>query len=384
MKKCVHVLYVVIMLMSALCVSAQQNVGDKSLAMVSPCVTGDDVEFVLDMPNARQVMLRGDWMAEPVAMQQRDADGCWYYMCQDLAPGVYTYTYVVDGTTMIDPSSVYTLRDVGQLFTYFIVGGGVADYYMIQDVPHGTVSQQWYHSAAMGYDRRFTVYTPAGYDDGDRLYPVLYLLHGMGGDETAWSELGRAAVILDNLIAAGKAEPMIVVMPNGNVAQQAAPGSSARGLVPVVFHEPRTCNGEYESAFGEIIDYIDTHYRTYRDAGHRAIAGLSMGGYHSYYISANMPATFGYVGLFSAAIDARGKHAVYEHIDAKLQQLQESDLRLYWIAIGSDDFLYDEVRLLRERLSAMQCPYIYRESDKGHQWSNWRLYLTEFLPMLFR
>lgn len=365
-------------------VVAQQNIGKVDVATVSPCVVDNDVEFLLDAPNAGQVLLRADWMQAPVPMTRRESDNKWYYKSENLAPGLYTYTYNVDGTTIIDPSSIYSMRDVGQLFTYFIISGDYADNYMIQDIPHGTVSQQWYDSSAMGYARRLTIYTPAGYETGNRSYPVLYLLHGMGGDETAWNELGRASVILDNLIAAGKAEPMIVVMPNGNVAQQAAPGSSPRGLVAVNFNEPRTCNGEYESAFGEIIDFVDTHYRTHRDAAHRAIAGLSMGGYHSYYISANMPTMFRYVGLFSPAINARASHPIYSDMDAKLATLLDNGLSLYWIAFGKDDFLYDEVSQLRAHLTAMQFPFTYRESTLGHQWSNWRLYLTEFLPLLFK
>lgn len=365
-------------------VCAQQNIGVAHVATVSPCVTDNSVEFVLEAPHAEQVLLRADWMSQPASMQRRESDNKWYYKCEDMQPGLYTYTYNVDGTTIVDPSSIYCMRDVGQLFTYFIISGSYADNYMIQDVPHGTVSQQWYDSEAMGYARRLTVYTPAGYEGGDESYPVLYLLHGMGGDETAWNELGRASVILDNLIASGKAQPMIVVMPNGNVAQKAAPGASSRGLVAVNFREPRTCNGEYESAFGEIVDYIDTHYRTQRDAAHRAIAGLSMGGYHSHYISANMPTTFGYVGLFSPAINARAEHPVYADIEAKLSALSEGGLSLYWIAIGRDDSLYEEVIGLRKRLDKSAFPYTYRESTGGHTWSNWRLYLTEFLPMLFK
>lgn len=376
--------FVVFLWLFAALVCAQQNIGVAHVAPVSPCVVENRVEFILDAPNAEQVLLRADWMSDPVPMQRRASDNKWYYKSEDMQPGLYTYTYVVDGTTIVDPSSIYTMRDVGQLFTYFVVSGSYADNYMIQDVPHGTVSQQWYDSESMGYARRLTVYTPAGYEGGDKSYPVLYLLHGMGGDETAWYELGRASVILDNLIAAGKAEPMIVVMPNGNVAQQAAPGASSRGLVAVNFREPRTCNGEYESAFGEIVDYIDTHYRTHRDAAHRAIAGLSMGGYHSFYISANMPTMFGYVGLFSPAINARAEHPVYADIDAKLSVLREDGLLLYWIAIGRDDFLYEEVSNLRNRLDKIGFPYTYRESALGHQWSNWRLYLTEFLPLLFK
>lgn len=363
---------------------AQQNIGVDRNSIVSPRVVDNCVEIVLHAPQAVSVQIQGDWLSVPIDMTKNESDGCWYYNSEVLSPGLYTYNICVDGIIITDPSSVYTMRDVSRLFTYFIVSGEVADYYKVQDVPHGTVSKQWYHSTSMGYSRRMTVYTPAGYESSDKRYPVLYLLHGMGGDETAWSDLGRATEILDNMIASGSVEPMIVVMPNGNVAQQAAPGSSSRGLVPVNFNEPRTCNGEYESAFGEIISYIDNHYRTQPDASHRAIAGLSMGGYHSYYISANMPATFGYVGLFSAAIEARGSHAIYDAMNEKLAMQRDNGVHLYWIAIGCDDFLYDEVLELCNRLSDMNFPYIYRESSGGHQWSNWRLYLTEFLPMLFK
>lgn len=364
-------------------VNAQQNIGVNTAVIVSPNVQDGVVELFLSMPNAQSVLVQGDWLDAPVAMSRRE-DGVWCYRSDELLPGMYTYTYNVDGVTMIDPSCVYSVRDVSTLFSYFIVSGGVADNYVINDVSHGTVSSRWYYSDAMGYDRRLTVYIPAGYETGELRYPVLYLLHGMGGDETAWQELGRASVILDNMIASGSVEPMIVVMTNGNVAQQAAPGHSSRGLVPVRFDEPRTCNGEFEAAFGEIISFVDKQYRTQPDAAHRAIAGLSMGGYHSMYISANWPRMFDYVGLFSPAIEARGVHAVYDDIDAKLAMQRDGNMRLYWIAIGCDDFLYKEVADFRDRLDALHFPYTYRESKGGHRWSNWRMYLTEFLPLLFK
>lgn len=365
-------------------VMAQQNIGATTDNIVSPLVVGDNVSFTLYAPAAQEVMICGDWSNEPIAMLRNEDSGLWQYTIEQMPEGLYTYYYKVDDIKIIDPSCVYSLRDVSQLFSYFIVDGEQASNYAVHDVPHGTVASCWYHSQALGRERRLTIYTPPGYDDSNENYPVLYLLHGMGGDETAWNDLGRASVILDNLIATGKAKPMIVVMPNGNVAQSAAPGHSSRGLVPVTFNEPRTCNGEFEAAFGEIIDYIDNHYRTHRDAMHRAIAGLSMGGYHSLYISAHMPGAFGYVGLFSPAIVARGEHDVYENMEQKLTIQRDGPLALYWIAIGREDFLYQEVATFREQLNALQFSHTYCESTRGHVWSNWRKYLAEFLPLLFQ
>lgn len=166
---------------------------------------------------------------------------------------------------MNDPSNVYQIRDVATVTSIFIVGGGQADLYKVNDVPHGTVSKVWYDSPSLGMRRRMTVYTPAGYENnGKARYPVLYLLHGMGGDEQAWMELGRASQILDNLIAQGKAKPMIVVMPNGNASQEAAPGETSNGLVQPQFNLPKTMDGTYETSFPEIIEYVDSHYRTIR------------------------------------------------------------------------------------------------------------------------
>ncbi len=163
--------------------------------------------------------------------------------------------------------------------------------------------RKWYHSNALGLDRRLQVYTPPFYDSTNRNYPVLYLLHGSGGDENAWVELGSLPRIMDNLLAEGKIEPMIVVMPNGNPSKQAAPGETTENLA----YKPQMSNkfpgfkrGSYEMAFPEIVNFIDTRYRTIPDKAHRAIAGLSMGGMHSLTISANYPDLFDYVGLFSA------------------------------------------------------------------------------------
>lgn len=209
---------------------------------------------------------------------------------------------------MLDPSNVYMIRDIATYTNYFLVDGELSQNYFVCEVPHGTVSKVWYPSPTLSMERRrMTVYTPAGYEDSNKQYPVLYLLHGAGGDENAWSELGRAIQILDNLIAQGKAEPMIVVMPNGNGAQGAVLGEYPNSMYKPSFANPKTMEGSFEKAFPDIMKYVESHYRTINDKNHRAIAGLSMGGFHSLYISANNPDLFGYVGLFSAAINRQAK-----------------------------------------------------------------------------
>ena len=246
----------------------------------------------------------------------------------------------------------------------------------------------WYHSDSAGADRRLSVYLPPCYGKEDRKYPVLYLLHGSGGDETAWLDLGHVARIMDNLIARGEAEPMIVVMPNGNFSKQAAPGETPENLAfrPVMTNMLTDYkNGAYEMAFTEIIGFIDNKYSTIPDRQHRAIAGLSMGGFHSLYIALNYPGWFDYVGLFSAGLmtDLNTDREAYRDEDAKLARLSELGCKLFWIGIGKDDFLYEANTDFRKRLDSMDFDYIYHESERGHIWANWRQYLLLFVPQLF-
>nr|HQU61475.1 alpha/beta hydrolase-fold protein [Saprospiraceae bacterium] len=186
--------------------------------------------------------------------------------------------------------------------------------------------------------------------------------------------------------AQGKAQPMIVVMPNGNVSQDAAPGHGKDGYYKPQFMAPGTMNGSYEDNFMDIVHFVEATFRLKADKAERAIAGLSMGGFHAMHISRYFPNTFDYVGLFSAAImsreDATGK--VYQNIDGTLQTQMDNGLKLYWIGIGKDDFLYRANVEFREKLDAMGMKYTYRESDGGHTWVNWRIYLSEFVPQLFR
>ena len=229
-------------MLGALAANAQQALWGAA-PVVSPEIHPDNtVTFRLKAPKADKVQVTGDFLPTqkiktpfgefdgPGVADLVQKDGVWEYTTTaPLAPELYSYTFLVDDLKITDPSNVHQLRDVASVTNVFIIGGDYADYFKINDVPHGTVSKVWYNSPSLGMNRRLTVYTPAGYEKGDKRYPVFYLLHGMGGDENAWTELGRAAQVLDNMIAQGKAEPMIVVMTNGNAALQAAPGESSLG-----------------------------------------------------------------------------------------------------------------------------------------------------------
>lgn len=319
---------------------------------------------------------------------QKEENGVWTYTTSVPAPELHTYCFYVDGMRMLDPNNVYMLRDIATYTNYFLVDGELSQNYLVREVPHGTVSKVWYPSPTLGMERRrMTVYTPAGYEDSQESYPVLYLLHGAGGDENAWSELGRAVQILDNLIAQGKAKPMIVVMPNGNGGQEAVPGEYPNSMYKPSFMNPKTMEGSFEKAFPDIMNYVETHYRTVNDKAHRAIAGLSMGGFHSLYISANYPNKFGYVGLFSAAINRQSKSEnayIYENLEEKLAAQFAEAPKLYFIAIGNGDFLYQDNVKYRQLLDNHGYKYEYMETDGGHEWRNWRKYLNHLLPELFR
>lgn len=365
--------------------------------VVSPEIHDNNtVTFRFKAPKAVRVQLTGDFLpvqknakfeAPGIVDLKEGQEGVWEYTTPEpLKPELYSYSFIVDGLRMNDPANVYLIRDVSTLTNVFIIGGDRADFYKVNPVPHGTVSRIWYDSPALGLERRMTVYTPAGYETSGKRYPVLYLLHGMGGDEEAWISLGRTAQILDNLIAQGKAKPMIVVMPNGNASQEAAPGESSRGMVPPTMQLPKTMEGSYEQAFPEIVKFIDKNYRTIKSKSGRAIAGLSMGGFHSLHISKQYPDMFNYIGLFSAAImpNKEVSSPIYENVEGKLKVQFDKNPALYWIAIGKTDFLYKANEEYRKLLDEKGYKYTYYESDEGHIWKNWRIYLTEFVLMLFR
>lgn len=384
MKKYIIAAAVTLASMTAM---AQQALWSSS-PVVSPEVNPDkSVTFRLHAPMAERVTVTGDFLTgDNYADLTKNDSGVWEYTSAPLESELYSYTFVVDSLRINDPSNVYMLRDIATVTNIFIIPGERGDLYSVNAVPHGTVSKVWYHSPTLGLDRRLTVYTPAGYEGGTDRYPVLYLLHGMGGDENAWSELGRATQILDNLIAQGKAEPMIVVMPNGNASQEAAPGESSAGLKTPQTRLAKTMEGSYETSFPEIVKFIDANYRTKADKASRAIAGLSMGGFHSMQISKEYPDLFDYIGLFSAAVRPMDgtKSPIYDNVDAKLKVQFEKKPALYYIAIGDKDFLYDINKQYRAKLDSNGYPYEYYETPEGHIWKNWRIYLSQFAPRLFK
>lgn len=376
--------------------------------IVSPQVNPDNtVTFRYAAPKAIRVQITGDFLptapmktpygtydAPGVVDLTEGEKGVWEFTSDTLAPELYMYSFIVDGLRVKDPANVYMIRDVSSVTNVFLVSAGEGDkgwLYGVHDVPHGIVSRVWYDSPVIGKQRRMTVYTPAGYENNlKKKYPVLYVLHGVGGDEEAWISLGRAAQIMDNLVAEGKAEPMIMVMTNGNPAMQAAPGEGPEGLTVPTMGLPHTMDGLFEQSFPDVVKYVESHYRAIPKKSARAICGLSMGGFHSLHISCHYPDMFDYVGLFSAAImpgqrnDGTPVPEIYDDLDGQLKAQFSKNPKLYWIGIGNADFLYQANVDYRRKLDEAGYKYTYFETGKGHIWENWRIYLSEFVPLIFR
>ena len=382
-----RITFLIVFTMLVILCPAQQALR-QTIQVQSPEIHADNtVTFRLHAPKAVKVEVKGDFGTLESAEMKEKENGIWEYTTpQPLTPELYCYRFVVDGLTINDPNNVYRIRDIVTVSNVFIIGGEQADLYKVNNVPHGTVSKVWYNSPTLSMNRRMTVYTPAGYETSGKRYPVLYLLHGMGGDENAWSELGRATQILDNLIAQGKAEPMIVVMTNGNADLEATPGESSLGYVVPTTRLAKTMEGSFETHFPEVVKFIDKNYRTKANKKNRAISGLSMGGFHSLHISKQYPDMFNYVGLFSAAIwpNKNATSTIYQDTEKKLAVQFAKKPALYWIAIGKTDFLYKANEEYRKLLDDNKYPYEYFETEGGHIWRNWRIYLSEFATKLFQ
>lgn len=346
--------------------------------VVSPEINGDKITFRLSANYATIVNLVGAWMENPwgagVPMSKGEG-GVWEITIDAPAPEIYTYSFIVDGVVMSDPLNVFVQRDGSRFLSMVMVPGERTENYGEANV-HGTVSHRWYHSDVLGMDRRLTVYTPAGYENSPKKkYPVLYLLHGAGGDEEAWSSMGRAAQILDNLIEKGLAEPMICVMPNGNPNQMAA---QTLGL-PVTdmdWRDPANRNSYVKSLCEEIVPFIEKNYRAVPKPASRAIAGLSMGGGHTISASTLYPELFDYICPLSAAGAMTEEQAV---------ALKKAGVKLYFLACGNTDFLWNGSLELKKTLEAVEMDnFEFFESEGGHVWSNWRLYLNTFAQKLFK
>ena len=343
--------------------------------IVSPEIAGDSTTFRLSADYATVVTLYGSWLpgyGDRIPMVKGEG-GVWSVTIETPDPEIYTYNFFVDGVSVNDPQNYMVQRDGTRYLNMLLVPGERSENYF-ESSQRGTVSYKWYDSELLGLNRRLTVYTPYGYETSKAKYPVLYLLHGGGGDEEAWTSMGRAAQILDNLIEKGLAEPMIVVMPNGNPNQQAA---CTMGLPnkEMSWNDPAYQNAYVRSLCEEIVPFIEKNYRVIAKPESRAIAGLSMGGGHTITASILYPEMFDYICPLSAAGSATAE---------QIKALKDAGVKLYFLACGTTDFLYEGSKALDKTLTEQGLDHIFYESDGGHVWANWRLYLNTFAPMLFK
>ena len=364
-------------------IEAQEISAMSAPRVVSPEVNADNsVTFRILSEKANEVTLNGSWMGfrETLPLVKGD-QGVWSVTIKHLPSSMYHYNFFIDGVAAIDVTNPHALRDGTRYASLLMVPGEGSSVFQLNDTPHGNISQVWYPSPSLGADRRMYVYTPPGYDSGKDSYPVLYLLHGAGGDEDAWSSLGRANLILDNLIASGKSKPMIVVMTNGNAWQTSTlrqiPGQPAPTRETFAQYQ-----GKFEKSLVEdVVPYIEKNFRVIADKDHRALAGLSMGGGHTITASITYPGTFGYIGVFSSGIfDANADMA---EMEKKFTALKASGVNKYWVACGKEDFVMESNKRLLSVLEKTGLEHEYFENEGGHTWANWRTYLSMFAPMLF-
>ena len=346
----------------------------------SPEMQGDKVTFRLNANYATYVNLVGSWMENPYGAgipMVKGEKGIWEVTVDMPSPEIYTYNFIVDGVAVNDAQNYYVQRDGTRYLNMLIVPGERTENYYEAN-KRGTVSYRWYDSKLLGINRRMTVYTPYGYEANPKQkYPVLYLLHGGGGDEEAWTSMGRAAQILDNLIEKGLAKPMIVVMPNGNPGQQAAAplGLDVKNLDR---NDPAFANAYVKSLVEEIIPFIEKEYRAIPKPASRAIAGLSMGGGHTTSATILYPGVFSYICPMSCGIQES------ETLDASLQGIKKAGYKLYWIGCGTADFAWPGTEVLDKALTRNGMEHTLYASDGGHVWANWRLYLNTFAQLLFK
>ena len=381
MKRITAILASLLLAASALCAQELTNFsfwGQKPV--VSPEIQNDSVTFRLKADYATVVKLSGSWMPNPwggTIDMTRGENNVWEVTIPLPEPEIYTYNFVADGVSVNDPQNVMVQRDGSRYLSMLLVEGERTENYKPAN-QRGTVSHPWYDSKILGINRRLTVYTPYGYEANPKTkYPVLYLLHGAGGDEEAWTSMGRTAQILDNLIQKGLAKPMIVVMPNGNPNQQAA---QTFGLPTTEYdwRDPANRNLYVQSLVEEIVPFIEKNYRTVAKKSHRAIAGLSMGGGHTIAATGMYPNVFDYICPLSM-----GAHKSDE-LSAQLQGIKKAGYKLYWLACGNTDFLFDQANELDQALTENDLDHTYYVSEGGHVWANWRLYLNTFAPLLFK
>lgn len=346
----------------------------------SPEIAADQrVTFKVHSQTAQSIAVNGSWMGYGETLElEEGTEHVWSVTVGPLESYMYHYNFIIDGIRAIDPRNAHALRDGVRYASMLIVPGDASEKFEINPVPHGTLSKIWYDSPSLNLNRRMYVYTPPGYESSNEKYPVFYLLHGGGGDEDAWTSLGRANYILDNLIAEGKAKPMIIVMTNGNAFQTSSLQTSPDA--PELTRENyMQYSGLFEkSLVKDVVPFIEKTYRVKTGKENRAIAGLSMGGGHTVTATTEYPDVFGYIGVFSA-----GLFDADTDMEDKFTELKKSGIKKYWVAVGKDDFVMESTKRLLDVLDKAGIAYEYHESAGGHTWANWRDYLSLFSPMLF-
>lgn len=326
-------------------------------------------------PNATAVALQGVTFKEPQPMT-KDAEGVWSITVGPLVPEIYSYTFSVDGATVTDPRNRQIKKWI-RSESMFEIAGDPPNVAAAQPVPHGTLHRHVMMSRTRGRENAFIVYTPPGFDPrADKTYPIVCLLHGFGDDETAWSEVGRANFIADNLIAQGRAVPAIIVMTNGHPVPIPVgvrfPEYSAQNLAAM-----------QQELLTEVLPFVEQHYPVKRDAANRAIVGLSMGGGQSLNIGLTHPDTFAWIGGFSSAAPTQELDQTFSALKSSAKK-PGTGPRLLWIGIGRDDFLLEQNHSFIAWLKANDVSHVWKLTDGGHEWPVWRQYLAEFLPLLFR
>jgi enterochelin esterase-like enzyme len=346
--------------------------------VISPEVHPDSsVTFRFIAPNAHEVKVERDG-AEPLPMQKDDT-GVWSVTTAPLAPDYYEYSFVVDGARALDPFNSVQVPNLISPSNAVLVPGGAGVPWDVIDVPHGEIHHHFYKSVVADDNRDYYVYTPPGYDPkAKKAYPVLYLLHGFSDDASAWTAVGKANVILDNLIAIGKAQPMIVVMPLGYGTMEIVhSGWGAWGHNGM--REKNFANFQ-RALLGEVMPKVEGEYRVAHDRNARAIAGLSMGGSESLLTGLNNLDKFAWIGAFSSGGIPEDFEKSFPKLDAKTSQ----QIHLLWIACGTEDHLITANRKFRDWLKSKGIQHTDIETPGAHSWMVWRRNLVEFTQLLFR
>ena len=358
-------------LLVALCLTPRVCMAQREERVVSPEVHADrTVTFRLRAPDADAVSVHTQFTDDEHPMEKSD-EGVWSVTLGPAQPGIYVYGFEVDGLEVADPVSRHVLVNAWPTRSIVEIPGDGPMYYDQRPVPHGTVHMHWIESKTLGANREFYLYTPPGYDEGKTEYPVLYLLHGMGGYEFIWTDMGRVNLVMDNLIADKKAKPMIIVMPYGHVPRIEGENYRSRG---------RTNRFE-KYLLNDLIPFVEGNYRVAKGSQNRAMAGLSMGGAQSIYIGLKHLDKFSAVGVFSMGVrDLDGFAKTYS---AELDSINDK-LDVFWLGCGTDDFLFERYEETIEFLKSKNIKHVANPTDGAHTWINWRRYLYEFAQLIFK